>query len=352
MPPPLQFHPPLVNSACPWATDLACLKALLDSPSTGAVTTRTSLLAGFDHQPERHRFTFFDPGASNTPDGDTYSFPDEPGRATTASSLGPSDAAHTASLNTLGYSPIPLQGYLDMIRQLASDLAPSAPRKTFIVSVTGSPDDIAACYAAVAALAPQVPFPLALEVNLSCPNIPGRPPPAYDPASLRLYLAALPGSPAIPLGFKTPPYTHAGQYQSLLGTLREERAGAKLSFITATNTLGSCLVMTSMGGDDDGGVTTTGPALPLGDSGGIGGMAGPPLHPLALGNVATIRRMLDEGDGSLRHIAIVGVGGVSDGGGYRRMRAVGASMVGVGTGLGSEGVDVFAKIERDIGSKW
>uniref|UniRef100_A0A0B7KCG0 Uncharacterized protein n=1 Tax=Bionectria ochroleuca TaxID=29856 RepID=A0A0B7KCG0_BIOOC len=187
MPPPLQFHPPLVNSACPWATDLACLKALLESPSTGAVTTRTSLLAGFDHQPERHRFTFFNPGASNTPDGDTYSFPDEPGRASTA---GPSEAAHTASLNTLGYSPIPLQGYLDMIRRLASELPPLAPRKTFI------------------------------------------------------------------------------------------------------------------------------------------------------------------GDGSLRHIAIVGVGGVSDGGGYRRMRAVGASMVGVGTGLGSEGVDVFAKIERDIGSKW
>jgi dihydroorotate dehydrogenase (fumarate) len=242
-----------------------------------------------------------------------------------------------------------------MIRRLASELPPLAPRKTFIVSVTGSPDDIAACCAAVAALAPQVPFPLALEVNLSCPNIPGRPPPAYDPASLRLYLAALPSSPAIPLGVKTPPYTHAGQYQSLLGTLREERAGAKLSFITATNTLGSCLVMTTSMGGHHGGVTmttTTGPALPLGDSGGIGGMAGPPLHPLALGNVATIRRMLDEGDGSLRHIAIVGVGGVSDGGGYRRMRAVGASMVGVGTGLGSEGVDVFAKIERDIGSKW
>ncbi|CAH0059249.1 unnamed protein product [Clonostachys solani] len=342
MPPTLQFHPPLVNSACPWATDLACLKALLESPSTGAVTTRTSLLAGFDHQPQQHRFTFFDPGASNTPDGDTYSFPDEPGRSPTASTVGPSKAAHTASLNTLGYSPIPLQGYLDMIRQLASDDSPSTrPPKTFIVSVTGSPDDIAACYAAVSALAPQVRFPLALEVNLSCPNIPGRPPPAYDPASLRTYLAALPGDPAIPVGVKTPPYTHAGQYQALLGTLEGAGAGAKLSFITATNTLGSCLVM-----------TTEGPALPLGDSGGIGGMAGPPLHPLALGNVATIRKMLDEGDGSLRHIAIVGVGGVSDGGGYRRMRAVGASMVGVGTGLGSEGVDVFAKIERDIGSKW
>ncbi|VUC36946.1 unnamed protein product [Clonostachys rosea] len=340
MPPTLQFHPPLVNSACPWATDLACLKALLESPSTGAVTTRTSLLAGFDHQPQRHRFTFFNPGAPNTSDGDTYSFPDEPGRSIT----GPDAAAHTASLNTLGYSPTPLQGYLDMIRQLAAE-SPSS-RKTFIVSVTGSPDDIASCYAAVAALAPQVQFPLALEVNLSCPNIPGRPPPAYDPSSLRLYMAALSGEPAIPVGIKTPPYTHAGQYQALLGTLAEEGAGAKLSFITATNTLGSCLVMA---GDDDG---VTGPALPLGDSGGIGGMAGPPLHPLALGNVATIRKMLDEGNGSLRHIAIVGVGGVSDGGGYRRMRAVGASMVGVGTGLGTEGVDVFAKIERDIGSKW
>jgi dihydroorotate dehydrogenase (fumarate) len=72
-------------------------------------------------------------------------------------------------------------------------------------------------------------------------------------------------------------------------------------------------------------------------------MAGAPLHPLALGNVKTIRKMLDQHD-QLKGIEIVGVGGVSDQAGFERMRSVGAKVVGVGTALGREGVGVFGKI--------
>lgn len=53
--------------------------------------------------------------------------------------------------------------------------------------------------------------------------------------------------------------------------------------------------------------------------------------------------MLDQHD-SLRAIEIIGVGGVNDRSGYDRMRAVGASIVGVGTALGREGTEVFEKI--------
>ena len=38
------------------------------------------------------------------------------------------------------------------------------------------------------------------------------------------------------------------------------------------------------------------------------------------------------------------MGGVSVRAGFERMRAVGAKVVGVGTALGREGVDVFVKI--------
>ncbi len=72
-------------------------------------------------------------------------------------------------------------------------------------------------------------------------------------------------------------------------------------------------------------------------------MAGAALHPLALGNVRKIRQMLDLHE-ELRHIKIIGVGGVSDGAGYRRMRSVGADAVAVGTALGSEGIGIFEKI--------
>ena len=53
--------------------------------------------------------------------------------------------------------------------------------------------------------------------------------------------------------------------------------------------------------------------------------------------------MLDEHD-ELKHIEIIGVGGVSDRAGFERMKSAGAAAVGVATALGVEGVDVFEKI--------
>lgn len=136
------------------------------------------------------------------------------------------------------------------------------------------------------------------------------------------------------IGIKTPPYTHAGQFQMLISALEASTAlpgGCPISFITATNTLGSCLLLDEIGGDAIGS--------------GIGGMAGDALHPLALGNVRTIRRMLDASVCvELRDVAVIGIGGVKDHHGAARMKSVGACAVGVGTALGREGLAVFEKI--------
>lgn len=322
---PLTIDPPLLNTANPWATDLADLSKLYACPHTGAVTTRTSLLAGFPHDPAIHQYTLFD-----------------------AATHDPSDKSlkQTGSLNNLGYSPLTLDEYLGFIKQIAStQKSPTGKPKGFLVSVTGSPADVAGCYAEIAALQPQIPHvPLAMEVNLSCPNIPNKPPPAYNGESLLEYLEVIgkvtsTSTVKIPVGFKTPPYTHAGQFEVLVGALVKSSAATgtcPLSFLTATNTLGSSLVMT---------FKETGhmAALP---NGGIGGMAGAPLHPIALGNVSTLRRMLDAdaNKAKLGHIQIIGAGGVSDAAGYARMKEVGSYAVGVGTGLGVYGVDVFEKI--------
>lgn len=135
----------------------------------------------------------------------------------------------------------------------------------------------------------------------------------------------------VAIGVKTPPYTYHDQFQTLIDALLATRC--EVDFITATNTLGSSLVLAD-GGD---------PAINSASGLGIGGMAGAPLHPLALGNVKTIRGMLD-GYENLKGVEVIGVGGVSDRGGFERMRAVGAKVVGVGTALGREGVEVFGKI--------
>ena len=348
-PPALDIHPPLLNSASPWATTSEQITQLLASSSTGAVTVRTSLIAGFDHQPSQHRFVFFDPSSSQPDTSGTHSYPDGKDGASAAGegaegfgTIG-TDIERPASLNNLGYSPITLHDYLEMLEKIGQGVPIDQHRKTVILSVTGTQGEINDCYTSIIAAQEKIAFPLAMEVNLSCPNIPGAPPVAYDVKSLADYLSALQADPAIPVGIKTPPYTHAGQYEALKSALQSSKAESRLSFITATNTLGSCVVL-----DQD----AQGPVLP--GTAGLGGMAGPPLHPLALGNVATIRKLLDEdGDGvELGHIAIIGVGGVGDGQGYKRMRSAGASAVGLATGLGVEGPSVFSKIEKQIGSTW
>ncbi len=57
--------------------------------------------------------------------------------------------------------------------------------------------------------------------------------------------------------------------------------------------------------------------------------------------------MLDAHD-ALGDVAVIGVGGVADGAGYRRMRRVGAEAVAVGTALGSEGVGIFERIVKGL----
>lgn len=395
-PPPLRIFPPLLNSANPWATTQEDLETLFECSSTGAVTTRTSLLGGFPHDPAVHQYTFFDPSRHDFP---TAAAADgEAATGTETETVIKTSHNYNASLNTLGYSPVPLDEYLGYISAILSSSSSSPPtqrKKYFIVSVTGTPDEVAECYRRVARLQAQLDATssgsssggktdtttttsstrLAVEVNLSCPNIPDHPPPAYSGEALAPYLAALRDASAatvrggdavvlIPWGLKTPPYTYAAQFETLVHALRiaagsgsgseseavegggKGRGYSPVSFLTATNTLGSCLVL-----DDTNNTPTPKLTGSSSSSTGIGGLAGAPLHPLALGNVATLRRLLDAHD-ETRHVQIVGVGGVEDVAGYRRMRAVGAVAVGVGTALGRCGVKVFEEIEGGVGGDW
>jgi dihydroorotate dehydrogenase (fumarate) len=323
----LDINPPLLNSANPWATTLEDLRALYSCTSTGAVTTRTSIVDGFGHDPGKHQYIFFNPT-----DHISYGTTSAP--------------AANASLNSLGYSPLPLETYLGFIKTIATETS-NPKRKWFIVSVTGTVTQVVEGYKRILSTKASLPaeFPLAMEINLSCPNIAGKPPPAYSDAELAKYLAGLAeyqsSEKKVPIGLKVPPYTHAGDFNQLIKALADTRqhyqGRCPVSFLTATNTLGSCLVI----GDN---------MLP---GAGIGGMAGAPLHPLALGNVATLRNLLNQRpEKELNGIQIIGVGGVSDADGYRRMRTVGAVAVGVGTALGLKGVDVFGEIERGLEGTW
>lgn len=328
------IDPPLLNSSNPWATTTEDLQRLFDCEHTGAVTTRTSLLNGFAHDDKIHQYTFFCPQ-------DHMIYPRHDGETT--------PSAYTGSLNTLGYSPIVLSTYLAMLVKIAADSTlPKERRETkpFIISVTGSAEAVRECYEKIQQAQTTLSNPLCMEINLSCPNIPDKPPPAYSGESLAEYLETLSdvqtpeGQRKVAIGIKTPPYTYHDQFKTLVDALLAG-SGCPVDFITATNTLGSSLVLAD----------TEGSAAVASASGaGIGGMAGAPLHPLALGNVKTIWGMLNEHE-ELKGIDVIGVGGVSDRAGFLRMRSVGAKVVGVGTALGREGTGVFGKLLGSTSTK-
>lgn len=359
----LTITPPLLNSANPWCTTLEQLQELYDDAYTGAITTRTSLLNGFPHDPAVHQFAFYDPTshAASSPNVDQAGKPSD-----------------TGSLNTLGYSPILLEEYLGFIKTISQKLSshPEGGRDHFkpvIVSVTGSVEDVVACYKLITSCQRDVRMVLAMEINLSCPNIPGKPPPAYDSASLLTYLTALKteisrqisqdgtsshphvGHTHVPIGVKTPPYTYQDQYNGLIKALRDsalaepEHLPCPVTFVTSCNTLGSSLLLAPQleSSSHDQPHEVYHRTLESATGTGIGGLAGAPLHPLALGNVYTIKGLLFQHK-ELEHIQIIGVGGVEDASGYKRMRAVGAAAVGVGTALGRKGVKVFKHIGTEL----
>lgn len=356
----LVVSPPLLNSSNPWCTSLAQLQELYDCPYTGAVTTRTSLLNGFLHNSSVHQFAFFNPknlSASET-NKDKGGAPGQ-----------------TGSLNTLGYSPTPIREYLEYIKTISDgvrEVEEGEHLKPFIVSVTGSEEDVVECYKLITAQQKHVRMVLAMEVNLSCPNIVGKPPPAYSSASLLSYLTALKaeigrqlepleqshpheGHTHVPIGIKTPPYTYHDQFQAMIDALLQSTKAepahlpCPISFITATNTLGSSLLLApaAEGAPPHSVFEAT---IKSANETGIGGLAGTPLHPIALGNVYMIKGMLFQHD-ALSGIQIIGVGGVEDVHGFNRMRAVGAAAVAIGTALGRKGVEVFAEIGKALKEK-
>jgi len=171
--------------------------------------------------------------------------------------------------------------------------------------------------------------------------------------------------PTLVIGLKLAPYVYSTQFDDLLRGIAtysrsdpthpsdESRRISPFAFLTSTNTLGQTLFFAEQAVPLPGNTevsptaseevsTHTGSfALPTV----VGGMAGEALHPLALGNVYTLRRLLDKHqEVSLRKISIVGVGGVTTKEAHVRMRRAGASVVACATILVRGGVGVFEKL--------
>lgn len=213
-------------------------------------------------------------------------------------------------------------------RWIAEDLPElGRHRATVVVSLWGRSleDYVRAARRLAAGLAasPHGSRVVAVEVNLSCPNLQGHGIIAHD-GRLSSSIVAACAEAGRPLWAKLSPNTDD------LVTIAGEvwRAGAEA--VTLVNTLTGLVL------DPDTGLSVLG-------TGGGGGLSGPPIHPVAVKAVHDVR-------GAWPELPIVGVGGIGSGWDAAELMVAGAQAVQVGTATFADPRAPF-RIARDL-ERW
>ena len=174
----------------------------------------------------------------------------------------------------------------------------------------------------------------AVELNLACPNIPGKPIIAYDFEEMDRVLAAVTAVPAFgskPFGVKLAPYLDVPHFDRAAAVL----AKYPLAFVTTMNTLGNALFVDA---DNE--------CASIRAKDGFGGLGGGYVKHTALANV----RLLSQKLAALgrEDISVVGVGGVASGRDAFELILCGAAAVQVGTCFWTEGPACFERIAREL----
>ncbi len=166
-----------------------------------------------------------------------------------------------------------------------------------------------------------------IEVNFSCPNIPGKPQVAYDFAQTERALEALTQLGNKPIGIKLAPYFDMSHFIAVADILKK----FPVKFITCINSIGNTLVI-----DPE----TESPIIK--PKGGFGGLCGDYIKPIGLANVRAFRELLDN------DVQIIGVGGIKTGVDAFEYLLAGADAVQIATCFEKEGAPCFTRIEEEL----
>lgn len=222
------------------------------------------------------------------------------------------------SINSMGLPNQGLDYYLDYLLELQE----TDPERTFILSLVGlSPDETHVILKQVESS----DFKGLVELNLSCPNVPGKPQIAYDFETTETILREIFTYFKKPLGVKLPPYFDIVHFDQAAAIFNQ----FPLVFVNCVNSIGNGLYI-----EDE--------SVVIKPKQGFGGIGGEYIKPTALANVhAFYQRLKPE-------IQIIGTGGVLTGRDAFEHILCGASMVQVGTTLQKEGVAVFDRITNEL----
>ena len=224
------------------------------------------------------------------------------------------------SINSMGLPNLGYSAYATLIPGLRRY------KKPIVASIAGlKPADFLEAVSAINDAKPDL-----MEVNLSCPNIPGKPQIGYDFQASEELLLRVRDLAAVPFGVKLPPYFDPVHHEAMAEVL--SRVG--ISFLTVINSVGNGLVL-----DPESETVVIKP------KGGFGGIGGRMIKPVALANVRAFWKLLGD------TVQIIGTGGVETGQDVFEHILCGASAVQIGTVLVDGQVEVFERLEREL-SDW
>jgi dihydroorotate dehydrogenase (fumarate) len=254
-----------------------------------------------------------------------------------------------ASFNSEGLPNKGIDYYIaeDTIRTVMVDCAttPTGGNKPYIVSLSGKTmaDNVEMLRRIFQAMRENDEITIAaVELNLACPNIIGKPILAYDIDQVRDCLTQIKNlyakeqakngkTPLLPpLGVKLAPYLDLVLLQKVADLLSQHKSLVK--YVVTINTVGNTLPI-------DGTVSES-PYIRPND--GFAGMSGPAIFPIALANVYKFRQLLPT------EMAIVGVGGIRTGQDVYDMLLAGATACQVGTTHWIEGPACFDRIAAEL----
>lgn len=206
------------------------------------------------------------------------------------------------------------------------------PEKPYMVSISGATlqDNIIMLKAILSAKSASKIA--AIELNLACPNVIGKPIIAYDFDQMETVLREIckvPNLTQIPLGVKMPPYFDGPHFQQAASILNKYAHVVK--YVATINTIGNALAVDAL---------SEAPVIAAKD--GFAGLSGRAVKYTALANVRQMRTLLKD------DIDVVGVGGIESGVDAFEMILCGASAVQVGTCHWKEGPKCFDRICAEL----
>ena len=222
------------------------------------------------------------------------------------------------SINSMGLPNQGIDYYLDYLLSLQE----SQPERAFFLSLVGmSPDETHTLLKKVQ----NSGFKGITELNLSCPNVPGKPQIAYDFETTERILGEAFGYFDKPLGIKLPPYFDIVHFDQAAEVFNRH----PLKFVNCVNSIGNGMYI-----EDE--------SVVIRPKNGFGGIGGEYIKPTALANVHAFYQRLNPS------IQIIGTGGVYTGRDVFEHILCGASMVQIGTALHQQGVDIFERVSLGL----